>query len=223
MTHQNAFAAVIFDMDGLMFDTERLAIETYQQAAKTQGFEFPEALLLEVIGRNTQDTQKILEESMHADFDFTQTYALNLAFSQKHIEEHGVPIKPGLFALLETLENAGIKKAVATSTPTAQAQALLTRAGILPRFDAIICGDQVPRGKPEPDIFLLAACHLQADPQTCIVLEDSENGIRAAYAARMMPFWLPDLKQLPDDVLAMTAHRFTSLQEVADFIGNNGN
>jgi len=129
-----------------------------------------------------------------------------------------VPVKDGLLALLDFLDGAGIPKAVATSTERTRALRLLELAGVLNRFDAVVCGDEVARGKPCPDIFLTAAARLGCDPSTCMVLEDSESGLRAAHQAGMLPVLIPDLKMPSAEVRALTFRTFQSLSGVAQFL-----
>jgi len=115
-----------------------------------------------------------------------------------YIEKNGMPVKPGLFELLDYLDHRGIMKAVATSTERKRTEKYLTLAGIRERFDAIVCGDEVERGKPEPDISLRLQ-EEQAKDLKCIVLEDSANGIKAASRAKMFPVLIPDIRR-PDEV-----------------------
>ena len=126
----------------------------------------------------------------------------------------GIALKPGLLDLLDWLEARRIPKAVATSTRRDRAQAKLARTALLPRFVALVGGDEVARGKPEPDIFLAAAARLGEAAQHCLVLEDSEPGVRAALAAGMTPIMVPDLHAPSDDLVALEPLILESLAEV---------
>jgi HAD superfamily hydrolase (TIGR01509 family) len=194
-------AAVIFDMDGLMLDTERLAPLAWRDAAAAMGVAFDMALIAPMIGRNFRDCQSIITAHYGADFPVAAMMrAWHVAYDAI-VERDGIAIKPGLHALLDWLEAEGIPKAVATSTRRDRAQAKLAQTALLPRFSALVGGDEVTHGKPAPDIFLAAAQRLVQHPAHCLVLEDSEPGMRAALAAGMTPIMVPDL-HLPSAALA---------------------
>ena len=133
------------------------------------------------------------------------------------IEADGVPVKDGLYDLLDCLEEMKIKKALATSTARKRAEMLLGKAKVINRFDCIVCGDEVGKGKPDPEIFLKTAEKSLAAPGSCAVLEDSENGITAACRAGMMPLMVPDIKEPRAEVAAMAFKIFRNLDEVRMF------
>ncbi len=209
--------AVIFDMDGLMFDTEQIAVEAWQQAGRVCGYDIPESLIIQSVGRNVDDTKCLFEQALEPEFDFQQVRTLRIQYAADIIEQRGIPLKDGLFKLLDVLENGSILKAVATSTERIRAETLLRKANVHNRFDAIICGDEVQYGKPAPDIFLLAANRLQTIPHHCFVLEDSEAGIHAAVNAKMHPIMIPDLKPPSQWALAVVEHIFPSLHRAASY------
>lgn len=215
-----AIAAVIFDMDGLLFDTERIALHAWQNAGKTYGVDIPEALIIESVGRNTRDTKALFECALGQNFDFVQTRKLRIAYAEEYIRQHGVPIKSGVTELLDLLSTHGVPCAVATSTERTRAEKLLMEANIRAYFDAVICGDDVQQGKPAPDIFLCAAQQLQVAPERCYVLEDSESGIRAAVSAHMTPILIPDIKLPSDETQRLAAHVFPSLCETTSFFAD---
>lgn len=217
MTKRNEIAAVIFDMDGLMFDTESIAFKGWKWAGEKSGFPLPESLIYQIAGNNLKSTRALLEKAMGSDFDFHHVRQFRLQYAAEHIEKYGVPIKTGLYDLLDTLERLAIPKAVATSTERARAEGILAKANVLDRFRSIVCGDEIQNGKPAPDIFLAAAKKMNAIPEQCVVLEDSEAGIRAASAANMHPFLVPDLRMPADDALKMVSKTFSDLGEVAKF------
>lgn len=213
-------AAVIFDMDGLMLDSERLGRDGWMQAGREWGYDISEAAYQQVTGRTVPDAEKIFKNIFGQDFPFYEIRARRSEMVREYYRCNGVPVKPGLLELLDWLEAAGIRKAVATSTSYEEANAKLTQTNILPRMDAVVAGDQIQRGKPAPDIFLAAAEKLKVEPRHCLVLEDSEAGIRAAHAAGMIAIMVPDMKQPEEEVRRMAFRIAASLYEVREWLMN---
>ena len=210
--------AVIFDMDGLMLDTEQLSKEAWDQIGIDRGVGPFGHLIVHLIGRNRADNEAFFRERFGDRLTFDTILELKEQYFQKTFAEKGVPVKKGLFELLNWLKDQGIPAAVATSTEEATARAELAQAGILPYMDRLVFGNMVPHGKPAPDIFLLAAEQLGVSPECCMVLEDSPSGIRAAHAAGMVPVMVPDLVQ-PDEALRALLHtQVESLDQVPALI-----
>ncbi len=205
--------AVLFDMDGLMLDTERMARVAWTRALAEQGYQLDDKNYLRMVGRTVQDARQILGDLFGEDLPFQTVFDRRQAYYDADIEENGIPIKPGLLELLEFLEARQIAKAVASSTPCWFARHKLARAGIDHRFQAIVCGDMVARGKPAPDLFLEAARQIAAPPERCVVMEDSEAGIIAAHAAGMAPVMVPDLKQPTPEILSLAYRVLPSLSD----------
>lgn len=203
--------AVIFDMDGLMLDTERLTVKAWDQIGEELGVGPFGHLVPPLIGRNRAANEAFMLEQFHGDPSFETILELKEAYFQKYFAEHGIPVKEGLFDLLKWLNEAGILISVATSTVEETAREELTETGILPYFDEMVCGNMVKNGKPAPDIFLLAAEKLGIAPENCMVLEDSPSGIRAAFAAGMRPVMVPDLVQPDEEISAMLFRKVDSL------------
>ena len=203
--------AVIFDMDGLLLDTERVLVMMVRRAAGEFGYTVTEDLVRRCTGVSSEITK------MNFILDFGKDVPLDgiFRFSGKYVADyfnkHSVPIKPGVPEILEALDFQGIPKAVATSTGKVSGESLLERAGLLHRFDALVFGDQVQRGKPEPDIFLKAASKLGGSPENCLVFEDSENGIIAAARAGMRPVLVPDQVQPRKEILDLAFRSYSSL------------
>ncbi len=197
-----------------MFDTETLAFRAWSQALAEHGLEMQAAEYSRLIGRNMVDARLILLDAYGPDTPVDALDAARFRYSTAEVAERGVPLKPGLVALLDALDVLGIRRAMATSTGRERATALLDRAGLSGRFQAIICGDDVTRGKPAPDIFLAAARRLDAPPESCLVLEDSEPGIRAAYAALMKAVLIPDLAPVAPDARGLAWRIVDTLDDV---------
>lgn len=213
-----AFHAIILDMDGLMLDTERMARRLWRSVAAELGFDLDDGLFLRLVGRTRADTDILLAEALGSAFPL-ETF--RRVASERWIDEvaaGGIPRKEGVLELLDAIEDAGVRRAVATSTRRIGADRSLAAAGIAGRFDAVVTGDEVTRGKPAPDIFLVAAGRLGVDPATCIVLEDSLYGIRAAHAAGMVPIMVPDLVEPTDEVRALTHRILDSLHDARAYL-----
>lgn len=185
-------AAVIFDMDGLMLDTEPLAARAWADAAGRLGIDFDPAVTPRLVGRNFPDCRALIAAHHGNRYPVD---ALMHAWAEAYdaiVAREGIGQKDGLGELLAWLEREDIPKAVATSTRRARAEAKLAAAALLERFAALVGGDEVANGKPAPDIFVEAAARLGIAAADCVVLEDSEPGINAALAARMIPIMVPD-------------------------------
>ncbi|HEY7945925.1 MAG: HAD family hydrolase [Burkholderiales bacterium] len=186
-------AAVIFDMDGLMLDTETLALRAWERAARGLARDFDFDLCRQMVGRDFGDCVALIRARHGPDFPvdaLTQAWAADY---DTIVAAEGIAVKPGLTEILDLLDERGTALAVATSTRRERARAKLDRVDLLHRFAALVGGDEVARGKPAPDIFLAAAARLGVEPGDCVVLEDSEPGIIAAWAAGMTPVMVPDL------------------------------
>ena len=190
-------SSVIFDMDGLMLDTERIALGVWRQAAIDLGVALDDALAEQMVGRSRAANRLMLQAHFGHRVSFDDLAALAEARYQAVLASEGVPRKPGLIELLDMLRARGIPLAVATSTARALAHHKLGQAAVLGYFDVVVGGDDVVHGKPSPDIFLRAADRLGARPAECVVLEDSGPGIHAASAAGMLPILVPDGGRLP--------------------------
>jgi HAD superfamily hydrolase (TIGR01509 family) len=206
--------AVVFDMDGLMLDTERMASRCWSAAASTIGVAFDTELLPSMIGRNSRDSRQCVLAHYGADYPIDALMQESRTQFDAIAEREGIATKPGVHALLDWLESVGIPRVVATSTRRERALAHLERSLLMPRFHALVGGDEVVEGKPAPDIFLLAAARLDVEPADCIVLEDSEPGVRGALAAGMIPIMVPDMIAPSRDLLACMPLVLPSLLDV---------
>lgn len=191
-----AETAVLFDMDGVIFDSERACLSVWQELASQLELEDIARVFIRCVGTNKRRTAEIFREA-YPLLDFA---AFDAAVRARFLARYGegrLPVKPGAEAILRTLHELGVPLALASSTERAVVERELREAGLLQYFDALTCGDQVRHSKPDPEIFLLAARSLGREPGNCYVIEDSFNGIRAAAAAEMHPIMVPDM--LPPD------------------------
>jgi HAD superfamily hydrolase (TIGR01509 family) len=206
--------AAIFDMDGLMLDTEPLYRAAAKKAAAEFGYTFTDVLHERLIGRNAEDAERTVREAFGPDFPLEAYKARNHAL-EAEFKAGLLPKKAGLDELLDLLDSWGIPKAVATSTRSAISLPELERTKLRGRFAAIATGDEVTHGKPAPDLFLLAAKRLGVEPSACLVLEDAEPGVIGAHRAGMRVYMVPDL-QLPSPAAREHATAvFDSLFQVA--------
>lgn len=193
--------AAIFDMDGLLLDTERLCLKVFKQACETVGQPFYEEAYLSVIGRNAAGIEQVLRQTYGDNFDAVDTeWRINY---QAIVHHEAIPLKDGVIELLDWLKEQGIPIAVATSTHKNLATIKLKLANIDHYFDTITCGCEVTNGKPDPEIYLLAAQRLNVDPATCLAFEDSNNGVRSATSANMITYQIPDLVEPSEEVLTL--------------------
>ncbi len=207
-------AAVIFDMDGLMLDTEPLAARAWGEAAAALGVDFDMSLAQGMIGRNFADCSAMIRARYAAPYPVDALLGRWHAAYDAIVERQGLAQKPGVDELLSWLEGLAIPRAVATSTRRDRAHAKLAQTALLPRFQALVGGDEVATGKPAPDIYLEAARRLGASAAHCLVLEDSEPGVRGALAAGMAPIMVPDLHPPSADLIALDVVVLPSLHDV---------
>lgn len=210
--------AVIFDMDGLMFDSERLVCENWTYLLKERGMEFSLDFFKTLLGLRIEDSEKRFKEKYGEDFDYQGFRAIARKRYFELVSAEGVPIKQGLIELLEYLRKSKIKTAVATSTSEVSASRSLEIAGVTKYFDAFIFGDNVTNGKPHPEIYLTAAEKLGVKPQECVALEDSFNGIRSAYNAGMTAIMIPDMLLPDDEIRKKASYVLNDLSEVISII-----
>jgi len=211
-------AAVIFDMDGLMLDTERLSIPLWTEAGNTFGYHITEEIVLRMVGISSKKIREMLFDEFGHDFPYDSVCEEFRLLVKKEIEKKGVPKKYGLIELLDRLAAAKIPLAVATSTRRATALEMLRKADILDRFSAVVCGDEINNGKPAPDIFLLAAEKLGVPPSACVGFEDSPAGLKGLHSAGIRSIFIKDVIEPTQDVLAVVWRRCNNLKEAAELL-----
>jgi len=194
--NNQACSAVLFDMDGLMIDTETLSANAWRQAGEALGIPLSDKLLHAMVGLATDHCATLLREALP---DIDHAHLLQTARQRYHqaLREAPIPLKAGILPLLQWCQAQQLPRAVATATQRQLADIKLSRSGLAPFFAHSVCGDEVANSKPAPDVYLKAAAMLGMTPQQCIVLEDSPYGALAALAAGMRVIIVPDLVQ-PD-------------------------
>jgi HAD superfamily hydrolase (TIGR01509 family) len=207
--------AVIFDMDGLLLDTEPIYRVAWQKASAHFGRELTDAMYARLAGRNRVDAERMLAAEFGEDFPIEVFKVEAKRREESEFSAHPIPTKPGVEELLSLLESRNIPRAVATSSERERAVRWLAGAGLLGRFGAVATGDEVAHGKPAPDIYLLAAKRLGVGSEDCLVLEDAEPGIRAARAAGMSVYHVPDMIPPSAESARLANGRFDSLSAVA--------
>lgn len=206
--------AVVFDMDGVIFDSEICVIESWKVVAERHGIKNIEEACRACLGLNGEASKKVMQYHYGKDFPYE---AYNKEMSDIYHERYDngkLPMKPGVTELLEFLKEHAVKIALASSTRSAVVIQELTDAGIVGYFDSIVCGDMVSRSKPSPEIYLKACEKLGTAPENAAAVEDSFNGIRSAYAAGMQVIMVPDLVQPDEEMIYKADLILKSLYEV---------
>ncbi|MBE7636022.1 HAD-IA family hydrolase [Sneathiella sp. P13V-1] len=205
--------AVIFDMDGLLLDTEVVALRTFQQVCDELGIQFDRAIYNKCLGRNLQSTEKLLTRELEG-FETSTFMPLWTGLYHEEAVLRPVPTKEGVEDFLNALKNWDIPMAVATSSGQDKAASKLSNAGIDHFFHEVISGDMVENSKPDPEIYLKAAKAVGYHPTDCLALEDSDNGVKAAHSAGMLVFQIPDLVPPSPETEALGHNIVTSMTVV---------
>ncbi len=207
----------VFDMDGLLLDTERVCSETWDKAAELVGFADVQRAKMACIGLNRESTLAFFEKTYGKDFDY-QNFLETARNLTKEALAQNLPVKEGAEEILKFLKSRNIRLAVASSTREETVRRQLERAGLLQYFDKVITGDMVQNGKPHPEIFSKACKALELSPETCLAFEDSVNGIRSAYRAKTYPIHIPDIQPENQETVALSWKKFASLTEAKAFL-----
>ena len=197
-------SGIIFDMDGVLIDSERQSNEGWLWAAGQLGVDMPMWLIDSFKGAPAELCCKFFDDYYKGVIDYWEAKELRTQHVYKIRETEGIPVKKGVKDIFEYIRNNGLKCAVATSTRRESAEKTLHEIGVWDYLDAVVYGDEVERGKPEPDIFLRAAKAIGVNPPEAVVVEDSINGIKAGYAAGMRVVHIPDTIAIDDDIRKLT-------------------
>ena len=209
--------AVIFDMDGVLTDSEKLGVSLTCETAREMGFEIPESEALRTLGI-TWAASEALYEGICPGLDVQEMFR---RIREKLVSLGGagkIPLMKGVKRILDTLDQMGVPRAVASSSGPETIRVYLEGAGIYDRFDRVVSGNECARSKPAPDIFLLAAERLGEKPEHCLVVEDSPSGVRAGRAAGMTVCMVPDLAPCTEELRPYCDLVLPSLDDLADWL-----
>lgn len=210
--------AIIFDMDGLMIDSERVTFECYQEILKGMNLTMDEEFYKTLLGKPLKGIYQRFYDVYGNDFPIEDMIKDVHALMAKRFETEGVPIKTGLKSLLEYLKENNYKTIVATSSNRERVDTILSQAQITDYFDDSICGDEVTKGKPNPEVFLKSCQKLGVNVDEAIVLEDSEAGIQASYDAGIKVICIPDMKYPEKQYEEKTFKILKDLNDVTEYL-----
>ena len=209
--------AVVFDMDGVLFDTERLCMDSWVAVAKEDDLPDMENIFPRCIGGNANDSKKIVLEAYGQDFDYDTFRRKASEWFWAYIEQNGLPVMDGVHEILEWLKKEGFIIGLASSTKRSTVENHLEEAGIRDYFQAIVTGDMVEHSKPLPDIYLMACRELGVQPEETYAIEDSPNGIRSAHAAGMKVLTVPDMLKPDEEMRRLSCRIMDDLDQVLEF------
>lgn len=209
---------VLFDMDGLVLDSEVLYTRFWREAAAALGYPMTVAQSLGMRSLGKKLGQPYLESLFGPGIDYTQLRNKRIELMDAYVDIHGIAPKPGIYALLDYLQENGIAAAITSSSPMEFIQKHLSAANLLHRFQKLCSGHDIANGKPAPDIYLLGAASLGLKPEECLALEDSPTGILSAYRAGCLPVMVPDLDQPGEETVTLLYAKADSLTDVIDLM-----
>ena len=210
--------AVIFDMDGVIFDTEKVYLDIWIEVFEKYGYKMTKELYVNVMGTGRKNVIKTFLENFGDDLPIEKMYEEKDNQLFYIIENQGIPLKEGVKELFSMLKEKNYKIALATSAKRERVEKQIKDKWLKESFDAIVCGDDVEKGKPSPDIFLKAAKKIDVEPENCFVVEDSPAGIKAAFSGGMKGLHVEDLKVADEDILKYCQKSFKDLQEVKKYL-----
>lgn len=213
--------AVVFDMDGLLIDSERITFQLYKDVCLKYGKSFDMTTYATFLGRNTAYIESSLAEYLGGSNKAVAVMKEVHKSIENYFEEQGVPLKKGVKELLEFLKSYGVKMAVATSSSRSRAVAMLGKSDILDFFEVIVCGDEVKQSKPDPEIFLKTLDALGAKASNTFVIEDSESGIVGAHLGGLKCINVPDLKVPSDLIIEKADYIAKDLLEVITYLSKH--
>lgn len=215
---QRPIRGILFDMDGLVLDSEILFTRFWREAANLLGYPMTVEQSYGMRSLGKALGQPYLESLFGPGIDYTTVREKRIELMSAYVAEHGIAPKSGIYELMDYLEVAGIPAAIASSSPLDAIEKHLSAANLLHRFQKVCSAHSIPNGKPAPDIYLLAASELGLKPEECLALEDSPTGILSAYRAGCLPVMIPDLDQPGEDTQKLLFAKADSLADVIDII-----
>ncbi|MDD6434755.1 MAG: HAD family phosphatase [Ruminococcus bromii] len=210
----------VFDMDGLMFDSERITYNGWQKLMDENGYEYSIDVFKQTVGRRKKEVEQFYYSKYGKDFPYRKLSEIQRNNYINFVMTKGAPVKKGLYEILEFLKDNDIKIALATSTSRQTSLINLESAKVEKYFDTLVCGEDVTNGKPDPEVFLTAAKKIGIEPEQCVAFEDSFNGIRSAFAAGMTTVMVPDFIQPTDEILTMVNYLCNDLSNAIEVLKN---
>lgn len=210
--------AVLFDMDGVLIDTEKYLTEFWRQAAKEQGLLLTKEDSYLFRSFSSKYAAPWFEKTYGDQYDYWAIRERRKELMSEHLKKHGIEKKDGVDEVLHTLRKEGYQTAVVTATDEERTRSYLNEIHILDLFDDIVCATMVERGKPFPDVYRYACEKIQRKPEECIAVEDSPNGVHSAWEAGCHVVMVPDLTQPDGDVMKMVDRKADSIREIPQLI-----
>ena len=205
---------VIFDMDGLMFDTEKVVIKAWDYAGEKIGVGKAGFMVYKTLGMNRAASNNVWKEEFGDRYSEEGLRKYTKEFLKKYYDENTVPVKKGSYVLLDFLKSKQCKMAVASSSARHEVEKYLKDTGVKDYFLDIVCGDMIENSKPEPDIYLKACELIGEEPENCYALEDSKNGLLSAYRAGCKPIMILDLWQPDEEIMKIIVARYDDLEQL---------
>lgn len=210
--------AVIFDMDGVLINTEKYLYQYWRQAAEEEGFVLTREVALSLRSLSGKFAAPMLQEIYGPEFSYEKIRNRRKELMEAHLNQNGIEKKPGVEEALKELRSQGFKLAVATATEEIRAVDYLERIGIKKYFHKIICATMVKNGKPMPDIYQYACSMIGEDPKHCVAVEDSPNGVQSAWAAGLRVIMIPDLTQPDEEIKKKIWKKADNLRELTHLL-----
>lgn len=214
----NNIKAVIFDMDGVLFDTERVYLESWIKVFKEYGYTMTKEIYIPLMGTGRKNVKEVFKKTFGDNIPIEEMYVKKDELLFKAIDNNEVPLKLGAIDILCYLKEEGYKIALATSAKRDRVTKQIQASNMNNMFNAIVCGDDVVNSKPDPEIFLKAAKKLDVNPENCVVIEDSLAGIKGANKGGMKGFHVEDLKKADDEIKTLSTKTFKNLVEIKEYL-----
>ena len=215
---QRPIRGILFDMDGLVLDSEALYTRFWREAANALGYPMTVEQSLGMRSLGKKLGQPYLESLFGPTVDYTTLRQKRIELMDAYVEKYGIDVKPGIYELLDYMDDNNIPGAITSSSPMEFIERHLSSANLLHRFQKLCSGHSIPNGKPAPDIYLLGAKELGLKPEECLALEDSPTGILSAYRAGCLPVMIPDLDQPKEDTQKLLFAKADSLADIIDIL-----